>query len=73
VAVTASRVTSEPIPNLGHLDRVANIRRHLAKHSRLYLVGVAYDGVRIPDCIHAAEMTADSLLDALANPAATAA
>jgi hypothetical protein len=44
-----------------------------AKHSRLYLAGVACDGVRIPDFIHAAEMTADSLLDALANPAATAA
>jgi protoporphyrinogen/coproporphyrinogen III oxidase len=58
---------------LGHLDRVATIRRHLAKHSRLYLAGVAYDGVGIPDCIHAAEMTADSLLEALANPAATAA
>jgi protoporphyrinogen/coproporphyrinogen III oxidase len=58
----------------GHLDRVATIRRHLAKYSRLYLAGVAYDGVGIPDCIHAAEMTADSLLlDALANPAASAA
>ena len=40
---------------------------------RLYLAGVAYDGVGIPDCVHAAEMTADSLLDALANPAASAA
>ena len=58
---------------LGHLDRVATIRRHLAKYSRLYLAGVAYDGVGIPDCIHAAEMTADSLLEALANPAANAA
>jgi protoporphyrinogen/coproporphyrinogen III oxidase len=64
---------SMPQYNLGHLERVANIRRHLAKYSRLYLAGVAYDGVGIPDCIHAAEMTADSLLDALANPAATAA
>ena len=64
---------SMPQYNLGHLDRVANIRRHLAKYSRLYLAGVAYDGVGIPDCIHAAEMTADSLLDALANPAASAA
>jgi protoporphyrinogen/coproporphyrinogen III oxidase len=64
---------SMPQYNLGHLDRVATIRRHLAKYSRLYLAGVAYDGVGIPDCIHAAEMTADSLLDALANPAASAA
>ena len=64
---------SMPQYNLGHLDRVATIRRNLAKHSRLYLAGIAYDGVGIPDCIHAAEMTADSLLDALANPAASAA
>ena len=64
---------SMPQYNLGHLDRVANIRRHLAKYSRLYLAGVAYDGVGIPDCVHSAEMTADSLLDALANPAASAA
>jgi oxygen-dependent protoporphyrinogen oxidase len=64
---------SMPQYNLGHLDRVATIRRHLAKYSRLYLAGVAYDGVGIPDCIHAAELTADSVLDALANPAASAA
>jgi oxygen-dependent protoporphyrinogen oxidase len=64
---------SMPQYNLGHLERVATIRRHLSKYSRLYLAGVAYDGVGIPDCIHAAEMTADSLMDALANPAASAA
>ncbi len=64
---------SMPQYNLGHLDRVATIRRHLAKYSRLYLAGVAYDGVGIPDCVHAAEMTADSLMDALASPAASAA
>ena len=62
-----------PQYNLGHLDRVAAIRRNLAKYSRLYLAGIAYDGVGIPDCIHAAEKTADSLIDALANPAASAA
>jgi protoporphyrinogen/coproporphyrinogen III oxidase len=37
------------------------------------LTGIAYDGVGIPDCVHAAEQTADALLDALANPAASAA
>ena len=72
-----TRITRHPraMPqyNLGHLDRVAAIRRNLAKYSRLYLAGIAYDGVGIPDCIHAAENTADSLIDALANPAASAA
>ena len=58
---------------LGHLDRVAAIRRHLAKYSRLYLTGIAYDGVGIPDCIHGAELAADALIDALAKPAASAA
>jgi oxygen-dependent protoporphyrinogen oxidase len=58
---------------LGHLDRVAAIRRKLARHPRLYLAGIAFDGVGIPDCIRAAEATADALLDALANPAASAA
>ena len=61
-----------PQYNLGHLDRVATIRRKLAQYPRLYLAGIAFDGVGIPDCIHAAEMTADSLLDALANAAASA-
>jgi protoporphyrinogen/coproporphyrinogen III oxidase len=58
---------------LGHLDHVAAIRRKLARHPRLYLTGIAFDGVGIPDCIHAAETTADALLDALARAAASAA
>ncbi len=58
---------------LGHLDHVAGIRRKLARHPRLYLTGIAFDGVGIPDCIHAAESTADALLDALVNAAASAA
>ena len=62
-----------PQYNLGHLERVETIRRHLVKYSHLYLTGIAYDGVGIPDCIHGAETTADALLDALANPAASAA
>ncbi len=58
---------------LGHLDHVAAIRRKLARHPRLYLTGIAFDGVGIPDCIHAAESAADELLDALINAAASAA
>jgi oxygen-dependent protoporphyrinogen oxidase len=64
---------SMPQYNLGHLERVASIRRNLARYSQLYLAGVAFDGVGIPDCVHAAELTADTLIDALANPAASAA
>jgi len=58
---------------LGHLDRVGTIRRKLARHPGLYLTGIAFDGVGIPDCIHAAESTADAVLDALINAAASAA
>ncbi len=64
---------SMPQYNLGHMERVAAIRRHLSKYAGLHLAGVAYDGVGIPDCIHAAESTADSLLDALAIAHASAA
>jgi oxygen-dependent protoporphyrinogen oxidase len=58
---------------LGHLDHVAAIRRRLTRHRGLYLTGIAFDGVGIPDCIHAAETTADALLDALIDAAASAA
>ncbi len=58
---------------LGHLERVEAIRRKLARHPGLFLTGIAFDGVGIPDCIHAAETTADAVLDALANPKTAAA
>ncbi len=62
-----------PQYTLGHLDRVEAIRQRAARHSRLILSGVAYDGVGIPDCVHAAELAADAALSALAEPAAPAA
>jgi len=58
---------------LGHLDRVEAIRRKLTKYPRLFLTGIAFDGVGIPDCIHAAETTAENVFNSLANPASTAA
>ena len=58
-----------PQYTLGHLDRVAAIRRRLARHPRLILAGNAFDGVGIPDCIHAAEHAAESVVSSLANPA----
>lgn len=64
---------SMPQYTLGHLERVEAIRRKLAKHSGLYLTGVAFDGVGIPDCIHAAEETADTLVHSLTGAAASAA
>jgi oxygen-dependent protoporphyrinogen oxidase len=62
-----------PQYTLGHIDRVAAIRRKLVRHPRLFLTGIAFDGVGIPDCIHAAELTAQSVVDSLSNPAVAAA
>ena len=62
-----------PQYTLGHLDRVEAIRRQAARHPRLILAGIAFDGVGIPDCVHAAELAADAALSALAEPAAPAA
>ncbi len=62
-----------PQYTLGHLDRVEAIKRQAARHPRLILAGIAYEGVGIPDCVHAAELAATATLSALADPAAPAA
>ena len=62
-----------PQYTLGHLDRVAKIRRRVAQHDRLILAGNAFDGVGIPDVVRNANDAADAMLLALADPAATAA
>ena len=62
-----------PQYTLGHCERVATIRQQAARHSCLFLAGIGYDGVGIPDCIRAAEQTADATLAALADPATPAA
>jgi len=46
---------------VGHLDRVADIERQVAKHGGLELAGNAYRGVGIPDSIHSAENAVDRL------------
>lgn len=62
-----------PQYTLGHGDRVEAIRRKLTRHPLLFLTGIAFDGVGIPDCIHAAEQTAEAVVRSLANPATAAA
>jgi oxygen-dependent protoporphyrinogen oxidase len=62
-----------PQYTLGHLDRVAAIRRRVAHLPRLILAGNAFDGVGIPDVVHTAQNAADDLLEALAKAAAVAA
>ena len=62
-----------PQYTLGHLDRVAEVRRLSAKHPRFELAGNALDGVGIPDCIRSGQDAAEALLTALAAPSAIAA
>ncbi len=42
---------ANPQYDVGHLERVAAIQARAAQHPGLYLVGSAYLGVGIPDCI----------------------
>jgi oxygen-dependent protoporphyrinogen oxidase len=49
------------------------IQRQAARHPRLILAGIAFNGVGIPDCAHAAELAAEATLSALDDPAAPAA
>ncbi|GAA2449596.1 protoporphyrinogen oxidase [Streptomyces macrosporus] len=47
---------------VGHLDRVARVRRDLAAHPGLAVCGAAYDGVGIPACIASGRAAADTAL-----------
>ena len=49
-----------PQYELGHLDLVARIRRSLPEG--IFVVGQAYDGVGIPDCVRAAGETAAAVV-----------
>lgn len=64
---------SMPQYTLGHLDRVDAIRRQVARHPNLFLTGIAFDGVGIPDCVRAAEAAAEAVLASLAQPGSIAA
>jgi oxygen-dependent protoporphyrinogen oxidase len=53
-----------PQYHVGHLARVDAIERCLERHPGLALVGGAYRGVGIADCVHHGEDAAERLLDA---------
>jgi oxygen-dependent protoporphyrinogen oxidase len=56
-----------PQYELGHLDRVRQIRQSLP--AGIFVVGSAYDGVGIPDCVRAAGETAEMVVSHLAGAA----
>jgi oxygen-dependent protoporphyrinogen oxidase len=49
---------ASPQPLVGHADRVARVRARVEALPGLYVIGNAYDGVGIPDCVRLAEQTA---------------
>jgi oxygen-dependent protoporphyrinogen oxidase len=74
ILVTVSRhCRAMPQYTLGHLERVASIRLHAARHPGLILTGNAFDGVGIPDVIRNAQTAAEATLKSLADPARPAA
>lgn len=54
---------SMPQYEVGHLDRVARIRRSLP--AGIFVIGQPYDGVGIADCVRAASTTAEQVIVSL--------
>ena len=58
-----------PQYDLGHLDRVTQLRVQAAKHDGIFLAGSSYDGVGVPDCVRQAEDAVDCALTSLIHEA----
>ncbi|QDV35948.1 protoporphyrinogen oxidase [Tautonia plasticadhaerens] len=56
-----------PQYTLGHLDRVASIRRRAASQPGLILAGNAFSGVGVPDCVRSGREAAEQALRILAE------
>lgn len=54
---------SMPQYTVGHSGRTSKIDNQLRNHPRLHLVGNAYDGVGIPDCVRLAKGTAERIVN----------
>ncbi len=53
---------------VGHLDRVRRIRQRVAAWPNLHLIGNAYDGIGIPDCIRLGRAAAAQVTQPVAQP-----
>jgi oxygen-dependent protoporphyrinogen oxidase len=66
VTAAATRVHRWPdaMPQyaVGHLDRVSAIEQAATRHVGLSVIGNAYRGIGIPDCIREAKRTAEKIL-----------
>jgi oxygen-dependent protoporphyrinogen oxidase len=56
-----------PQYHVGHLDRVADIRRQAAGNPGLFVAGAAFGGVGIPDCVKSGVATATDAVAQLAE------
>jgi protoporphyrinogen/coproporphyrinogen III oxidase len=54
-----------PQYHLGHLQRVARIEEHAARHPGLFLTGNAYHGIAMNDCTEQAGLVAERVADYL--------
>lgn len=52
---------ASPQPRVGHLARMAELRKHLASFPGLYVAGNGYDGIGIPECIRQAREVAATI------------
>ncbi|RMF93674.1 MAG: protoporphyrinogen oxidase [Nitrospinota bacterium] len=64
-AVVSRHLKAMPQYHVGHLERVEHITARLRSLPGLALVGNAYRGIGVPDCIQSAEQGASQLLDYL--------
>lgn len=55
---------SMPQFTVGHAKRTERIEEQIRNHPRLHLVGNAYDGVGIPDCVRLAKAAAERIMRA---------
>ncbi len=53
---------ASPQPLVGHLARIARMKKSLAAHRGLYIAGSGFDGVGVPDCVRQANEVAASIL-----------
>ncbi|MBT5872679.1 MAG: protoporphyrinogen oxidase [Candidatus Latescibacteria bacterium] len=56
---------SMPQYPVNHLADVARIQEYVAKHTGLAVIGNAYSGIGMPDCVHSGEAAVEQILDRL--------
>jgi oxygen-dependent protoporphyrinogen oxidase len=56
-----------PQYTLGHEKRLSRIKQGLSRHPGLFLIGSAYRGVGISNCVHEAELTAQQIMQFVKN------